>query len=98
MNVIWGLAGRTPNCWLADPGKEEAVQGKADGTVAVSAPIREVISGAKAYVIAPATHSYKQKGVTYDEVSQMTFVLVKGKAGWKIAAWTWTGPEGVPRK
>ncbi len=82
--------------WLADLGKEEAAQGKTEGTVAIGAPTREVVSGDRAYVIVPSTYTFKQKGKTLREVAQMTFVLAKEPSGWKIAAWTWTGPEGTP--
>ena len=82
--------------WLADLTKSEAAEGKTEGQVALSAPTREVVSGDSAYVIVPSTYSFKQKGKTFRETAQMTFVLTKVPSGWKIAAWTWTGPEGVP--
>jgi hypothetical protein len=82
--------------WLADLAKSEAAQGKTDGQVAISAPTREVVSGHSAYVIVPSTYSFKQKGKTLRETAQMTFVLTEVSSGWKIAAWTWTGPEAVP--
>jgi ketosteroid isomerase-like protein len=82
--------------WLADLAKSDAVEGKTDGQVALSAPTREVVSGDRAYVIVPSTYSFKQKGRTLRETAQMTFVLTKFSSDWKIAAWTWTGPEGVP--
>jgi hypothetical protein len=81
--------------WLADLTKSEAAEGKTDGQVAIGAPTREVVSGARAYVVVPSTYTYKQKGKTFREVAQMTFVMGKDKSGWKIVAWTWTGPEGV---
>jgi ketosteroid isomerase-like protein len=84
--------------WLSDLGKSEAAEGKTDAKVAISAPTRELVSGDRAYVIVPSTYTFKQKGVTLREVAQMTFVLAKETAGWKILAWTWTGPEGVPVK
>ena len=79
--------------WLGDLGKSEAAEGKTGGVVAVSAPTREVVSGDRAYVIAPATYSFKQKGAAMREAAQMTFVLSKDASGWKIASWTWTGTE-----
>ena len=82
--------------WLADLAKSDAAEGKTDGQVALSAPTREVVSGDRAYVIVPSTYSFKQKGRTLRETAQMTFVLTKVSSDWKIAAWTWTGPEGVP--
>jgi ketosteroid isomerase-like protein len=86
------------DAWLGDLTKSEAAEGKTDGQVMVGAPTREVVSGDRAYVITPSTYTFKQKGVTYREVAQMTFVMAKEASGWKIAAWTWTGPEGVPVK
>jgi len=84
--------------WLADVAKSDAAEGKTDGQVALSAPTREVVSGDRAYVVVPSTYTFKQKGKTLRETAQMTFVLTKVLSDWKIAAWTWTGPEGVPVK
>jgi ketosteroid isomerase-like protein len=84
--------------WLADLTKSEAAEGKTGGQVAISTPTREVISGASAYVIVPATYTFKQKGGVIRETAQMTFVLAKQASGWKIRSWTWTGAEGIPVK
>ena len=82
--------------WGADLNKAEAAEGKSGGQATMGAPTRENISGTDAYVIVPATYTYKQKGVTMRETSQFTFAMTKEASGWKIAAWTWTGPEGKP--
>jgi ketosteroid isomerase-like protein len=82
--------------WQADLAKSDAAEGRTDGQVALSAPTRDVVSGNRAYVIVPSAYSFKQKGKTLRETAQMTFVLTKVSSDWKIAAWTWTGPEGVP--
>jgi hypothetical protein len=74
--------------WLADLAKSDAADGKTDGQVALSAPTREVVSSDSAYVVVPSTYSFKQKGKTWRETAQMTFVLTKVSSGWKIAAWT----------
>lgn len=84
--------------WLADAAKSDAAEGKTDGQAALSTPTREVVSGDRAYVIVPSTYTFKQKGKTLRETAQMTFVLTKVSLDWKIAAWTWTGQEGVPVK
>ena len=84
--------------WLADSAKSDAAEGKTDGRAALSAPTRELVSGDRAYVTVPSTYTFKQKGKTFRETAQMTFVLTKVSSNWKIAAWTWTGPEGVPVK
>lgn len=82
--------------WGADLGKAEAAEGKSGGQVTIGAPTRENVAGASAYVIAPATYTYKQKGATMRETSQFTFAMTKDASGWKIASWTWTGLEGKP--
>lgn len=82
--------------WGADLAKSEAAEGKSGGQVTIGAPTREVVSGDHAYAIAPTTYTFKQKGMTMRETAQMTFALDKQAAGWKIASWTWTGPEAKP--
>lgn len=82
--------------WGADLGKAEAAEGKSGGKVTIGAPTRENIMGDHAYVIAPATYTFQQKGQTMRENSQITMVLTKDASGWKIASWTWTGPDAKP--
>jgi ketosteroid isomerase-like protein len=82
--------------WGADLAKSEAAEGKSGGQVTIGAPTREVVSGDHAYVVAPTTYTFKQKGMTMRETAQMTFALDKQAGGWKIASWTWTGPEAKP--
>ena len=82
--------------WGADLAKSEAAEGKSGGLVTIGAPSREAVSGDHAYVVAPSTYTFKQKGMTMRETAQFTFVLDKEATGWKIAAWTWTGPEAKP--
>ena len=82
--------------WSAALGKSEAVEGISGGQMAIAAPIREVVTGDRAYVVAPATYTFKQKGVTMRETAQFTFILSKEAAGWKIASWTWTSPDPKP--
>jgi len=82
--------------WAADLGKSEAAQGISGGQMAIGAPSREVVSADRAYVTAPATYTFKQKGMTMRETAQFTFVLNKEPSGWKIASWTWTSPDPKP--
>jgi len=79
--------------WGADLGKTEAAEGKSGGKVTIGAPARENVSGDHAYVVAPSTYTFQQKGRTMRETSQITIVLARQASGWKIASWTWTGPE-----
>lgn len=81
--------------WLADQHKEALAAGRTDEKVILGRTVRAEMAGGSAYVIVQATYSYNEKGVAKAEPSRMTFVLRDGKAGWKIAAWTWTGPRGV---
>ena len=84
--------------WVAQLTKNEAAEGKTDGVVWFGDPIRESVEGDHAYVFTPCTYTFKQKGKTLRETGTITFVLVKQKAAWKIASWTWTSPEGQPVK
>lgn len=82
--------------WLGTLVKSEEALGRTGGTVAIGAITRETVVGDHAYVIAPSTYSFQQKGKTMRETGTLTWVLVKTDAGWKIEAWTWTSPEAVP--
>jgi ketosteroid isomerase-like protein len=84
--------------WGADLAKSEAAEGKSGGQVLIGVPTREIISGDHAYVVAPTTYTFKQKGMTMRETAQMTLVMDKQASGWKIASWIWTGPDATPVK
>jgi ketosteroid isomerase-like protein len=84
--------------WATDLTNDDKADGVSGESVAMGALKREVVSGDNAYVIMGATYKFTKKGVAMHEPSQMTFALKKTAAGWKIAAWTWTGPEPTPAK
>ncbi|MDB5677466.1 nuclear transport factor 2 family protein [Sphingomonas bacterium] len=84
--------------WGASYDKDAKANGITDPAVSVGAPTRELVDGDAAYVIVPSVYTFKQKGVPMREKAQMTFALTKTAAGWKIAAWTWTGPNPNPVK
>jgi ketosteroid isomerase-like protein len=42
-----------------------------------------------AYVVAPATFSYKQKGKPAKESAVLTVSLQKSAAGWRMTGWAW---------
>ena len=84
--------------WAADLAKNDAAAGITDEKVALGAVTREVVSPQTAYVIVAATYTFKQKGAPMREPAQMTFALTKTAEGWKIAGWSWTGPDPVPAK
>jgi ketosteroid isomerase-like protein len=84
--------------WLGDLDRDAKAHGQTDQSVTLGAPAREEVSGDNAYVIVPATYAFKEKGVAMREPSRMTFALKKTAEGWKISAWTWTGPRATPAK
>ena len=79
--------------WGAALAADSKAKGYSNESVTLGTPSRELVTGANAYVIVPATYSFTQKGVKMAEVSQLTFTLMKVDTAWKITGWTWTGPE-----
>ena len=84
--------------WAADLAKNDKAAAISEEKVTLGAVTREVASSQSAYVVVAATYSFKQKGVAMHEPAQMTFALKKSGAAWKIAGWTWTGPDPTPVK
>jgi hypothetical protein len=84
--------------WAADLGRNDKAAGVSGEAVTLGAVTREVVSGQTAYVIFAATYAFKQKGVAMREPAQMTFAMRQTAQGWKIAGWTWTGPDPTPAK
>jgi ketosteroid isomerase-like protein len=82
--------------WLHDLMASDAKAGITGESVAITAPSRIEIDGDDAYAVVPASYSFKDHGAPMHEPAQMTFALHKGSAGWKITAWTWTGPKPTP--
>ena len=82
--------------WVHDLMASDARAGIAGEAVAISAPSRIEISGDDAYAVVPVVYSFKDHGAPMHEPAQMTLALHKGAAGWKITAWTWTGPKPTP--
>ena len=84
--------------WAADLAKNDKAAGITDEAVTLGKVTREVVSSQTAYLIFDATYTFKQKGVAMHEPAQMTFAMKKAGAAWKIAGWTWTGPDPTPVK
>ena len=82
--------------WTADLGRDEKKRGVTDQKVSIRAATRIETDGAVAYVVVPASYTFKQAGVPMKETAQMTFMLKKVAGGWLIHGWTWTG--GKPQK
>ena len=86
------------DAWAGDLAKNDAAAGITEEKVTLGAVTREVVSPDSAYVIVAATYTFKQKGVAMREPAQMTFALKKDSGAWKIAGWSWTGPDPTPAK
>lgn len=65
-------------------------QGISDGKVTLGKPWRVDVTGARAYVVAPATYGYTQHGKRILESgSVFTVALQKTADGWRITGWAW---------
>jgi ketosteroid isomerase-like protein len=84
--------------WAADLTKNDMAKGISKETVTLGAVKREVVEGKTAYVVIAATYTFDQNGKPMREVAQMTYAMKKTADGWKIAGWTWTGPNPTPVK
>jgi hypothetical protein len=84
--------------WSKDLDAHDRNAGMTDQQVTLS-KVRLIESTADTgYVAMDAIYWYKQKGVLTREPAHMTFALRKDTAGWKIAAWTWTGSQAEKAK
>jgi hypothetical protein len=53
-------------------------------------PWQVQVHGDRAYVVVPATYTYKQRGKAETESGSIfTLALKKVAAGWRITAWAW---------
>jgi hypothetical protein len=82
--------------WVADLTKYDKANGVTDGNLELGNPLRQEVSGARAYVVVASQYSFKQNGVTMREPSQMTFALAKDRHGWRIIGWTFAGAKPTP--
>ncbi|MFI4933288.1 MAG: nuclear transport factor 2 family protein [Caulobacterales bacterium] len=81
------------NAWVSDLMANDKAHGMSGENVVLGTPLKQVISGDKGYVVLAVTYTYKQNGVNMSEPAEMTFALVSGAGGWKIAGWAWDGTE-----
>jgi ketosteroid isomerase-like protein len=65
--------------------------GITDGIVILGTPWHVDVTGDRAYVVGPATYTYKQHGRPVTEANAVyTLALHKVAAGWRITAWAWS--------
>lgn len=82
--------------WYRDVLVEGEQHGASDYFVTLGEPLHKDVTGDSAYVVIPATMTFKMRG---EQVTQsdaiFTVALRKLTEGWRIAAWTWA--KGTPR-
>ncbi len=84
--------------WAADLAANDKAAGITAEQVAIKPATRTVMAGDRAYVIVPAVYSFTRNGVAMREPAQFAFAMHKTGKTWKIAGWTWTGPDPKPAK
>ena len=85
----WKGAGACAN-WASDFDADAKKNGITDGVVSLGAPKHVDIAGDRAYVVVPASYTYKQNGKAMKETgSTLTITLQKSANGWRMTAWTW---------
>ena len=82
--------------WYRDVLVEGKQHGASDYFITLSEPLHNNVTGDNAYVVVPATMTFKVRG---EQVTQsgavFTVALRKLADGWRIAAWAWA--KGIPR-
>lgn len=79
--------------WLADFAKDKTVT---EPVMTLGKTTRADVSADRAYLVVPATFTFKSKGEPMREPGQFVFVVRKAAGAWKIAAWAWAGGKARP--
>ena len=99
------LDGMAPHLWQGPTATQDwyrdvLIEGKqhdaSDYFVTVGEPLHNNVTGDSAYVVVPATMTFKVAGKQVTQSGAFfTVALRKLAEGWRIAAWAWT--KGTPR-
>ena len=76
--------------WARDFVAMARQQGIGACKAAVGAKGKVTVEGDVAYAVYPATVSCTRHGKPFTDHGLWTFVMHKGRPGWKIASWTWS--------
>ena len=77
--------------WFAAYDADAKKNAVTDGAVTLGTPRHVDVAGERAYVVVPADYTFKANGKPDKETaSDLTIVLRKGAAGWRISAWAWS--------
>jgi ketosteroid isomerase-like protein len=85
---VWTGAGACAK-WASDFQQFVKSTGSADPKVTVGKPWHLDIAADLAYVVAPTTFSFKQKGKPVQQDGVVTIALQKGAGGWRMIGWAW---------
>ena len=81
--------------WYRDVMLESKKHGASGYFIALDEPLHNDVSGDSAYVVAPATMTFKLRGQSVRQTGAVfTVALRKLPEGWRIAAWAWA--KGTP--
>ncbi|MBW8815216.1 MAG: nuclear transport factor 2 family protein [Caulobacterales bacterium] len=86
----WEGAGAV-RAWAGDLDKAAKAAGDTNQKVTLGKASRTIIEGDVAYVVVPATYTYKEKGKAMVETASMTYALHLEGDAWKITGWSWNG-------
>ncbi|HEX3670150.1 MAG TPA: nuclear transport factor 2 family protein [Candidatus Cybelea sp.] len=77
--------------WAAAYAADAQKEGATDGIVTLGKPWYLSVSGNRAYVVLPATFSWKDHGKPVTEGNSVfTVALRKSSMGWRITGWAWS--------
>jgi hypothetical protein len=83
---LWNSCGD----WIKAFGEYNEKSGVTDADAKIGTPWSVDVDGDRAYVVAPATYTYKQHGKAMKEAHAVfTAALRKTDAGWRFTAWSW---------
>jgi ketosteroid isomerase-like protein len=85
----WHGAGACAS-WAKDYDAFAKNNGMTDASGTIGKPRQIIITGDRAYAIAPATFSFTKDGKHVKNIATATFALKKIAAGWRITGWAWT--------
>ena len=77
--------------WANDFDTYNKKSGITEAIAKIGKPKHVDITGDRAYVVAPATYTYKQNGKRVTESNSiLTVALQKQAAGWRMTGWAWS--------
>ena len=75
--------------WYRDVLIEGKQHDVSDYFITLGEPLHNNVTGDSAYVVVPATMTFKLRGKQFSNLARSTVALRKEAEGWRIAAWAW---------